>query len=155
MMTRTRWLRQLRMSDAKRARLKEWIESGEAQLHPLTFSQRELWEASPAPPSDVSNHICCVIDVRGLGEGFPLDKEGPEANRRARRKFPAPALLSARTGAAEKHREIGSPVPRSSEPTAPARFFPAGKKAATRPADRRRVGRPRHNPPAKSVPEHL
>src|SRR5205085_5047388 len=66
MMTRTRWLRQLRMSDAKRARLKEWIESGEAQLHPLTFSQRELWEASPAPPSDVSNHICCVIDVRGL-----------------------------------------------------------------------------------------
>ena len=54
------------MSDAKRARLKEWIESGEAQLHPLTFSQRELWEASPAPPSDVSNHICCVIDVRGL-----------------------------------------------------------------------------------------
>ena len=54
------------MSDAKRARLKEWIESGEAQLHPLTFSQRELWEASPALPSDVSNHICCVIDVRGL-----------------------------------------------------------------------------------------
>ena len=54
------------MSDAKRARLKEWIESGEAQVHPLTFSQRELWEASPAPPSDVSNHICCVIDVRGL-----------------------------------------------------------------------------------------
>jgi hypothetical protein len=54
------------MSDAKRARLKEWIESGEAQLHPLTFSQRELWETSPAPPSDVSNHICCVIDVRGL-----------------------------------------------------------------------------------------
>ena len=54
------------MSDAKRARLKEWIESGEAQLHPITLSQRELWEASPAPPSDVSNHICCVIDVRGL-----------------------------------------------------------------------------------------
>jgi condensation domain-containing protein len=54
------------MSDAKRARLTQWIESGEAQLHPLTFSQRELWEASQAPPSDVSNHICCVIDVRGL-----------------------------------------------------------------------------------------
>jgi condensation domain-containing protein len=54
------------MSDAKRARLTQWIKSGEAQLHPLTFSQRELWEASPAPPSDVSNHICCVIDVRGL-----------------------------------------------------------------------------------------
>jgi hypothetical protein len=53
------------MSDAKRARLKDWIDSGEAQLHPITLSQRELWEASPAPPSDVSNHICCVIDVRG------------------------------------------------------------------------------------------
>jgi len=53
------------MSDAKQARLKQWLASGEAQLHPLTFSQRELWEASPAPPSDVSNHICCVIDLRG------------------------------------------------------------------------------------------
>jgi Condensation domain len=54
------------MSDAKQARFKEWLANGEAQLHPLTFSQRELWEASPAPPSDVSNHICCVIDFRGL-----------------------------------------------------------------------------------------
>jgi hypothetical protein len=53
------------MSDAKQARFKEWLASGEAQLHPLTFPQRELWEASPAPPSDVSNHICCVIDLRG------------------------------------------------------------------------------------------
>ncbi|MFL6514469.1 MAG: condensation domain-containing protein [Chthoniobacterales bacterium] len=54
------------MSEAKRARFKQWIESGEAQLQPLTFSQRELWEASPAPAGDVSNHICCVIRVRGL-----------------------------------------------------------------------------------------
>jgi len=54
------------MSDAKQARLKQWIESGAAELHPLTFSQREVWETSPAPPSDSSNHICCVIDVRGL-----------------------------------------------------------------------------------------
>jgi hypothetical protein len=54
------------MSEAKQTRLKQWIESGEAQLHPLTFSQRELWEASPAPPADVSNHICCVIKLRGL-----------------------------------------------------------------------------------------
>jgi Condensation domain len=53
------------MSDAKQARLKQWLASGEAQLHPLTFSQRELWETSPAPPSDVSNHICCIIDLRG------------------------------------------------------------------------------------------
>jgi hypothetical protein len=54
------------MSDAKQARLKQWLASGEAQLHPLSFSQRELWEASPAPPADVSNHICCVLEIRGL-----------------------------------------------------------------------------------------
>jgi hypothetical protein len=54
------------MSEDKRARLKKWLESGEARLHPLTFSQRELWETSPAPPAEVSNHICCFINVRGL-----------------------------------------------------------------------------------------
>src|SRR3954463_5117377 len=65
-MTRILCWRQPPMSEAKRARLKQWIESGEAQLQPLTFAQRELWEASPAPPEDVSNHICCVIKLRGL-----------------------------------------------------------------------------------------
>src|SRR5437588_8183873 len=90
-------------------------------------SSRRQWHGESRTPS---------AGRRGRGEGFPLDKEDPEADRKAQRKFPAPALLSPRTGAAEKHREIGSPVPRSSEPTAPARFFPAGKKAATRPADR-------------------
>lgn len=54
------------MSDAKQARFKQWVQSGEVQLHPLTLPQRELWEASPATPSDISNHICCVINVRGL-----------------------------------------------------------------------------------------
>lgn len=54
------------MSEAKRARFKQWLESGEARLHPLTFPQRELWETSPAPAADVSNHICCTIKVRGL-----------------------------------------------------------------------------------------
>jgi hypothetical protein len=54
------------MSDAKRARFKQWLESGEACLYPLTLPQRELWETSPAPAGDVSNHICCVINVRGL-----------------------------------------------------------------------------------------
>jgi Condensation domain len=53
------------MSEAKRARFQQWLNSGEACLHPLTFSQRELWEASPAPAADISNHICCVINVRG------------------------------------------------------------------------------------------
>jgi hypothetical protein len=54
------------MTGDKRTRLKEWLESGEARLYPLTFSQRELWEASPVPVADPSNHICCVIHVQGL-----------------------------------------------------------------------------------------
>ncbi len=54
------------MSEDKRVRFKKWLESGEAHLHPLTFPQRELWETSAAPPADVSNHICCVINVQGL-----------------------------------------------------------------------------------------
>lgn len=53
------------MPEDKRARFKKWLENGEARLHSLTFSQRELWETSPAPPTDVSNHICCLINVRG------------------------------------------------------------------------------------------
>lgn len=53
------------MSEEKRSRFKQWLESGEVSLNPLTFPQRELWEASPAPVADVSNHICCVINVRG------------------------------------------------------------------------------------------
>src|SRR5206468_10466964 len=54
------------MTDDKRARFKQWLANGEACLHPLTFPQRELWETSLAPPADVSNHICCVINVRCL-----------------------------------------------------------------------------------------
>jgi hypothetical protein len=53
------------MSDDKRARLRQWLESGEASLHPLTFPQRELWETSPVPIADPANHICCLIHVRG------------------------------------------------------------------------------------------
>ena len=37
------------MASDQRDRLKKWIESGEAQLYPLTFPQRELWETSPLP----------------------------------------------------------------------------------------------------------
>lgn len=54
------------MSVDKRALLKQWLASGEARLQPLTFPQRELWEASPVPAGDPANHICCVIQVRGL-----------------------------------------------------------------------------------------
>lgn len=50
----------------QRTRLKQWLESGEAQLHPLTLPQRELWEVSPVPVEDSANHICCLIDVQGL-----------------------------------------------------------------------------------------
>jgi hypothetical protein len=49
----------------KRARLKQWLASGEASLHALTFPQRELWETSPVPVGDMANHICCLIHVRG------------------------------------------------------------------------------------------
>ena len=62
------------MSQENRARLKQWLESGEARLQPLTFPQRELWEASPAPAADVSNNICAMIHLRGL-----LTPRGSEA----------------------------------------------------------------------------
>ena len=54
------------MSEDRRTRLKRWLESGEINLQPLTFPQRELWEASPIPAADVSNHICTFIEVRGV-----------------------------------------------------------------------------------------
>src|SRR5205085_2531956 len=54
------------MSVDPRARLKQWLDSGQAELHPLTFSQRELWETSPVPVEDNSNHICCILEIRGL-----------------------------------------------------------------------------------------
>jgi hypothetical protein len=50
----------------QRARLKQWLDSGEAQLHPLTFPQRELWEVSPVSVEDSANHICGLIEVQGL-----------------------------------------------------------------------------------------
>jgi Condensation domain len=54
------------MSEDKRAVLKQWLASGKAIVHPLTFPQRELWEASPVPVGDSANHICCLIHVRGV-----------------------------------------------------------------------------------------
>ena len=54
------------MSQDNRVRLRQWLESGEARLQPLTFPQRELWEASPVPVADVANHICAFIQVRGV-----------------------------------------------------------------------------------------
>lgn len=48
-----------------RARLKRWIETGQAKLHPLTLPQRELWETSPVPPGDPANHVCSFFEVQG------------------------------------------------------------------------------------------
>ncbi len=53
------------MPTDKRALLKERLQNGDIQLQPLTFPQRELWEASPVPVADMANHICCLIKVRG------------------------------------------------------------------------------------------
>ena len=62
------------MLQDRRARLRQWLESGEIRLQPLTFPQRELWEASPVPVADPSNHICAIINARGL-----LTPQGSEA----------------------------------------------------------------------------
>jgi hypothetical protein len=62
------------MPQDTRTRLKQWLESGEARLHPLTLPQRELWESSPVPAGDPANHICALIHVRG-----PITHQGCEA----------------------------------------------------------------------------
>src|SRR4029077_3849187 len=58
--------RAIAMPANQRVRLKQWLESGEAQLHPLAFPQRELWETSPVPVEDDANHICCIIEIQGF-----------------------------------------------------------------------------------------
>jgi hypothetical protein len=56
----------MEISEDKRAALKEWLTSGNVVLQPLTLPQRELWETSPVPVGDVANHICCLINIRGV-----------------------------------------------------------------------------------------
>ncbi len=53
------------MPEDTRSRLKQWLESGEAKLQPLSLPQRELWETSPVPAGDAANHICAFIRIRG------------------------------------------------------------------------------------------
>lgn len=53
------------MQPDSRARLKQWLESGEARLQPLSYPQRELWENSPVPVASPANHICCFIEIKG------------------------------------------------------------------------------------------
>src|SRR5260370_6201231 len=50
----------------QRARLKQWLDRGEAQLHALTLPQRELWEVAAVPADSNANHIRCLINVHGL-----------------------------------------------------------------------------------------
>jgi hypothetical protein len=50
----------------KRALLKQWLTSSKTNLQPLTFPQRELWETSPVRVTDIANHICCLIELRGV-----------------------------------------------------------------------------------------
>src|ERR1700730_5717853 len=54
------------MSGDKRTLLKQWLATGKASLQPLTFPERELWEASPVSVTDSANHICCLIHLRGV-----------------------------------------------------------------------------------------
>jgi len=54
------------MSGDKRALLKQWLANGKTSLQPLTFPQRELWEASPVSVTDNANHICCLIHLQGV-----------------------------------------------------------------------------------------
>lgn len=53
------------MAEDSRSRLKEWLASGAARLEPLSFSQRELWEASNVPVADPANHVCVFMEVNG------------------------------------------------------------------------------------------
>jgi hypothetical protein len=53
------------MSEDKRALFRQKLESGEAQLHPVSFPQRELWETSPVPVEDPANHICGFVEIQG------------------------------------------------------------------------------------------
>lgn len=53
------------MQKDSQSRLQELVASGQVRLVPQTFPQRELWETSPVPPADTSNHIRSFIDMRG------------------------------------------------------------------------------------------
>jgi len=53
------------MPSDSRSRLKQWLESGQAALYPLSFTQRELWENSPLPAASPANHISCIVEING------------------------------------------------------------------------------------------
>jgi hypothetical protein len=53
------------MPQDPRVLFKKWLESGEARLQPISLPQRELWENSPVPVADPTNHICGIIEIKG------------------------------------------------------------------------------------------
>jgi Condensation domain len=62
------------ISKDSRAQFKQWLESGEARLQPVSLPQRELWENSPVPVANPANHICGFIEIKG-----PITPEQGEA----------------------------------------------------------------------------
>lgn len=53
------------MEQNSRTQFRQWLESGEARLQPLSLPQRELWEASPVAVGTAGNHICGFIEIKG------------------------------------------------------------------------------------------
>jgi hypothetical protein len=53
------------MEQNSRTQFRQWLESGEARLQPLSLPQRELWEASPVAVGSAGNHICGFIEIKG------------------------------------------------------------------------------------------
>ena len=56
----------IQMAVDKRAVLREWLCERKRNAPAADLPQRELWEASPVPVADTANHICCLINVRGV-----------------------------------------------------------------------------------------
>ena len=53
------------MEQNSRTQFRQWLESGEARLQPLSLPQRVLWEASPLAVGSAGNHICGFIEIKG------------------------------------------------------------------------------------------
>ncbi len=117
------------MSGDKRARFKQWLESGEARLSPLSFSQRELWEASAIPVAAPENHICCLIHVRGAIT--PADCEGALRRVMSRQEVLRLSFLPGKDGPLQMVRESSDLCFRYRELSATEATDPAIEEAAT------------------------
>lgn len=96
------------MSNDSRARLKQLLASGEARLQPLTFPQRELWEASPVEVGDPANNICSFFEIKG-----PVTLDMIEAAVRrviARQEVMRSSFLPGKNGFVQIIRSTGEPA---------------------------------------------